>query len=234
MNWLRNFVIDLSDIYGRGLPGMIVLLNFYYLLKECFSFNLLNEFKISTFAEHNLFWGVLAFAVVSFLLGHIPLFISHGIDNWRRKRAPLFSEHDAPNKKRFADPTSEGRVREYFRQEFRPKFLEKGNTEILGYMMHSLVNSRPDLYEAIRGHEAQRNLRGGTGVSLIMSAVVFIFVPVSPQWLYSATTVLAIGIIGIIFLLVGMRSAVGCDEMTMRLYFFSKTEPRQPSEDKGK
>jgi hypothetical protein len=223
MKELRNFVIDLSDIYGRGLPGMIVLLNVYYLIQNSCSTNLLNAFTNPKFTADKLFWAVVAFAVVSFLLGHIPLFLSHQIDRWCRKGI-----------KGFDDPTSAGRIKKYFEGEFDPEFLKKGNTEILAHMMQSLVNSRPDLYEAIRGHEAQRNLRGGTGVSIILFAVVLLFVPVSPQWLFRIASVLVIGGIGSMFLYTGIRSTIECDKMTMRLYYFSKTEPQQPLNDKGK
>lgn len=167
MRSYQRFIVDLSDVYGRMIPGAILLIDVYFiLLKTALGIPL--KSGVSSFYSSSVTLFSITFLLVSFLIGHIPLGLSF-------RFLPRFKSRKSINDflSSGIDPTVNGQIKKLFEQHFGKDALNDSKAQILNVCKHLLLCNNPDLYSALRGIEAHMNLRAGVVSPLFLTALVF-------------------------------------------------------------
>ena len=187
MDAISRLLVDLGDLYGRTIPGAVVLIGIY-LLFHGFSLTNFFRFKSSVFYNSKMLFAII-FIVASFIIGHIPLFFYHHVESSCRKcpsqlikgthqyGCSLENFVDIAFEKstiRKVDPTRASLLNQFYHDKFRDSSLNDSNGEVILYCKHYLLYKFPQLYNELRGHDAQRNLRGGMAVALAMIFLILI------------------------------------------------------------
>jgi len=171
---VSDLLIDLNDIYGRLIPGILLLINLYFII----------NFFIPIFPEKILKWPneypslyilfILILLVIAHITGEFSLYIVFKI----RHFFPFKTALEYLEK---IDVTKEKEIINFFKSKFNEDALHSTWPLMLYCKDYLLENSFPSYVQA-RKVEARINLKGGVLFPLIVSVgICFLY----RQWIFS-------------------------------------------------
>ena len=186
--------IDLNDIYGRTIPGMLLLVGFYFIAmwySDAETCKTLKE-AVGQLYEIDTLIFVLGFAIIGFLVGHLPLYIIFWITNpfWKRSLV----NHIRLEK---LDVTKNNDLVNLFEKRFSKHALENNQNKVLDLCIKYLAGHHPSLYSIRKDYEAGANLRGGMVIPCVFLGAALIM---HEQIVYGVTTILIAGLFLIYFI----------------------------------
>ena len=170
-----DLLIDLNDIYGRLAPGIILLIDLYFIFNRFIIIShekLLAYFKASAYLSILL---IIIFFIVSIIIGELSAFI---IFKFRK----ILLKNPIEIMEKF-DVTEEKDLIKFFESKFDKKILQSDKKGTLTYYCKNyLLENCPNAYIEARKIEARINFMGGMVIPMIISMVVF---QLYRQWLLS-------------------------------------------------
>jgi|GEM_PF-5083922 len=164
MDWVRRLVVNLNDIYGRILPGMILLANVYFLLPKLDVSSTISDAITQFFKDYTILF-IVAFVLIAFVIGHVPLFLLF-------KMLERRSGRDSRSIIQRIDVTKDQRVIEFFNARFSPDTLTSKNGELNMFCKYALLQKWPESYAYLRSIELGRNLKVGMAFALLTTAIM--------------------------------------------------------------
>lgn len=171
---IKHLGINLNDIYGRAIPGVLLLISSYYFALK-FSDDgtgLIIENTISGLCQSSTLLFVVTLALASFVVGHVPLYIVYAVTTWLwPPKSPI--EHIRSQN---LDPTKGGDLVTLFENRFSKDALESNDGHVFSLCVHYLERTHPELYKTRKTYEAGANLRAGLVIPCAwLGCVLFLY-----------------------------------------------------------
>ncbi|MDY6857470.1 MAG: hypothetical protein SWO11_22755 [Thermodesulfobacteriota bacterium] len=168
-----EFLIDLNDLWGRLIPGTLILFDLYML-----NFSLMETTTLPKIITGSgaLMMGFL-FAIFAFiyLLGELSLYPIFRIRGWLCRPTPRENIKEL-------DVTGNGNVVNFFEKNFLANALDDKKDDIFIYCKDFLLEASPRAYEEARRREARINLKGGVILPLLGLLIIAL---IQHDWILS-------------------------------------------------
>lgn len=173
-----DFLIDLNDLWGRLVPGLLITFALY-LLRAGDPF-------IAFFTQHPPLSVILVFPLLlgAYILGELCLYPIFKFRNYlKRSPAETYVER--------SDTTADQELIRFYRSRFSEEALASRGMELFAHCKEFLLQAAPEVHREARRIEARINLKGGVVIPLAALAVLF---GVRAQWAPLAASV-ALGLV---------------------------------------
>lgn len=168
-----DFFIDLNDLYGRLVSGVVILLDLYFLSRLIVPKYVFSGVIIMAI-ETNSFLLIVLFLVFSLILGEFSL---RRIFRLGSRLVKKISVEEYLQKQ---DPTADKRMVQFFKLTFDADILKKPHKSLLGYCKDYLVQKCPLSYKKASQVEARINFKAGMIMPLYGAILISIFYT---QWI---------------------------------------------------
>lgn len=161
---VKNFswlIVDLTDIYGRTLPGAIVLVDIYFIVNK---FPIGVKF-VSNIYEFSITLFIITFLLLSFLVGYMLLSLTYYF------LRPIF--RGSPREILSSDPTIDENVIKLFEQQFNKSALDENTGRVFDFCKLFILKKDPISYNILRALEVGRHTRNGLLFATLLTSPVF-------------------------------------------------------------
>jgi hypothetical protein len=157
---VRDFIIDLNDLWGRLVPGLLFVF-WLYLLNA-------RDPLSSFFTEHppTSVLLVLPVLVAAYLLGELSLYPVFKLRN-------ALQRSTAGEYVQLSDATANKALVRFYEARFSAEALRSRGWELFSHCKEFLLQAAPEAYNEARRMEARINLKGGVLIPLGVLAVLF-------------------------------------------------------------
>ncbi len=207
MTKISNIIVDINDLYGRMVPGIIVIVSVCFILIRFMvpeQVSKLDHF-IQVLYKDSLLLFCVASILLAFLVGHIPHFLMFRFFKWPFKYSPMRAIQ-------LGDPTPDNKVTRFFTSAFSEDALHNKLSPVMNYCTDYLLQNSPDSYWTKRVIESGCNVRSGVVLPLIIAALVCLLYG---YWLAAILLV----IMATIFFGNWVRELEFEDRLIVRLYY---------------
>ena len=136
-----DFLIDLNDLWGRLIPGILILFDLYmFQVPFVETTTLLEVISKSAVLATGFLFSVLLFA---YLLGELSLFPIFYIRRWLNRPTPRENLNAL-------DVTADRAVVNFFEQRFSSDALDVAKGEMFGHCKDFLLEASPSAYAEAR------------------------------------------------------------------------------------
>lgn len=158
---INDFIIDINDLWGRLVPGLVIILDIYLLSTAGFNEDSLLEFT----SKHILLSTVLLIVLllVARILGELSIHTIFHLP-WISRRPPPRGDLDR------MEVTVDNAVVKFFEEHFSTEALESNSSHLFLFCKDFLVETSPNAYPIARKLEAQINLQAGLLLPLTVLA----------------------------------------------------------------
>lgn len=200
-----DYLIDLNDLWGRLIPGTLILFDLYLWRGPLVAPIALPDNLSSGVLTTGLLFG---FLMVAYIIGELSLFpifrLRRLLNRKRRKPREILKK---------ADVTADDALMKFFEQSFSSAELDDPKGGIFGYCKDSLMRSFPAAYAEARRREARINQKGGVILPLALLLAVAIG---QSLWLVAAIAFLLL----VVFWLGFAQSSAGEHSFVFRAYYY--------------
>jgi len=171
-----DFLIDLNDLWGRVIPGLIIILDLYLLMEEVCP---VDESELLAFFSGHTFIStifLLCVLVAAFILGELSLYTIFRLRRWLPRPTPR-------DNLEALDVTTDNKVIRFYQHRFAEAALDSTSGELFGFCKDYLLQASPEAYTEARKREARINLKGGVIFPLLGLSVLSLL---SNLWLVFA------------------------------------------------
>lgn len=156
-------LLGLNDIYGRLIPGLLLLGDLYIMEFVC-EWDLLRGFQFNAL-DGGI--GVVLTLVAAGLLGEIPLRVAFRVRKWFLKRSveSLLVK---------VDVVVDEKIKKFFHKRFAKEALRDSQRliSVMDFCKAYLRDRSPAAYTAAKKKEARTNLLGGMVIPLVLLSVL--------------------------------------------------------------
>jgi len=209
MKDLKEFIVDLNDIYGKTIPGIILVVDVYFiLLKTTYYMNIIKYTKWLYNDSSILF--IILFIILGYLLGNIPLFILFRFisDPIRSSANKIISEIDL---------TQNEDIALFYKTNFSKEILNKKSNMLSTFCKHSLLGKNDDAFRTLKAIEYASNLKIGLSSSLFVTSVTL---SIYEHYTFSIIIILS----ALVYLWDFKRTILGEDRTAIWLYYIENKD----------
>lgn len=170
---ISDFMLDLNDLWGRLIPGLVLIFGLYLLAKTTSLFDmetLLSFLPYNTPPKTVLIFGL---PVSALLLGELSLYPIFRLYRCLQ-RLHLLQKLTPRDNVRELEVTKNDDVMKFYKEHFANSALDSKNGRMFHYCKEYLLQVSPEAYSQSRKIEARINFKGGMLVPLILLSVISI------------------------------------------------------------
>jgi hypothetical protein len=164
MKDIRAILIDWKDIYGRMIPGMIILIDLYYiLLRTSIGPNLQLTAVLIYESSKVIFCSI--FILIGYIVGYVSMiayYFSFG---------KYFSRLCPDIRNVLEDPTIDSAILTYLKNHFTEKYLLDRHL-LQKYCKTVLLHQNPHAYSHLEHLEGGRSIRQGLSLGFLFTSIV--------------------------------------------------------------
>lgn len=208
-----EFLIDLNDLWGRLVPGTLILFDLYML-----NFPFMETMTLSkVITESSVLMMGFLFLIFVFvhLLGELSLYAIFRIRDRLDRPTPRENINEL-------DVTGNHDVIEFFENKFSTEALDNKKDDVFSYCKDFLLEASPRAYEEARRKEARINLKGGVILPLLG---LFIIALVEREFILSLLSVFLL----VVFWL-GFAGSFAAEHKFVYLAYYNKHRELTPEE----